>query len=152
MGMLRSQEDGWTQEMAKFEQRDVVVGGTLVQAIPYADGGKKDMPWLEYPKMLYRAELEMGGPRISGCQVVKSEGEELIACGQGWFVSQEEAIADVPRRMQELAKLAANRIHNDKWMSDKAKAEANAVDETTMEHLPTIPETPIVRRQAKEGK
>jgi hypothetical protein len=143
MGVLRSQEDGWTKEMARFEQRDVVVGGTLVQAIPFADGGKKDMPRAEYPKMLYQAESAMGGYRISGFKVVKSEGEELVACGQGWSVTQEQALAAGADRDRELAKLSANRAHSEKWMSDGARKEAAAADEATAAHLPTIPETPI---------
>ncbi len=152
MGIFRSPEDGWTKEMAKFEQRDVIVGGTLVQAIPYVDGDRKDAPFAEYPKMLYRAESEMGGPKVSGFKVVKSEGEELVACGQGWFNRQEEALADVGRRQLELATLAANRAHNEKWMSEKSRAEAASIDESTMEHMPEIPVTPIARRPGKESK
>jgi hypothetical protein len=152
LGVLRSQEDGWTKEMARFEQRDVVVGGTLVMAIPFADGGRKDAPFAAYPKMLYRAEADFGGPRVSGTKIVRSEDEEAIACGQGWCVRQEDALADVGRRQQELAALAANRAHTEKWMSEAAKAEARAADEATMEHLPSIPETPIVHRQPKGGR
>ena len=150
MGVLRSQEDGWTKEMAKFEQRDVIVGGTLVQAIPYADGGKKDMPFQEFPKMLYRAESAMGGPRISGFKTVKDSGDEALALGQGWCLRQEDALADVGRRDLELATLAANRAHQDRWMSDRAKAEAASVDESTTAHLAEIPMTPI--RKAGSGK
>jgi len=34
-------------------------------------------------------------------------------------------------------------------MSGKAKAEAAAIDETTMQHVPVIPETPIHRTPKK---
>lgn len=152
MGVLRAQEDGWTKEMAKFEQRDVIVGGTLVQALTAEQGGKKDMPFAEYPKMLYQGESAMGGPRISGCKIVKSEDEALIAVGQGWSVTQEAALAQVGARQQELARLSANRAHNDRWMSDGARKEADAVDEATMEHLPSIPETPIRRGPGRPPK
>ena len=155
MGILRSQEDGWTKEMAKFEQRDVVVGGTLVMAIDYnhahpESGGKKGMPFQMYPKMLYQAEPAMGGYRISGCKTVKSEDEELIAMGQGWSSTQEEALAEAPKRQRALSELAANRVHNEQWMSDKARAEAQAADESSAQHLPEIPTTPI--RKAGSGK
>lgn len=149
MSIQRSQEDGWTKEMAKWEQRDVLVGGTFVQAIPFADGGRKDMPFAEFPKMIYRGESADGGPRIAACKVVESEGAQLVAIGQGWSLSQEAALEAVSAQQLEFARLAANRAHNDRWMSDKAKSEAQAVDEQTMQHLPVIPETPIRAKGTK---
>lgn len=146
MGILRSQEDSWTQEMAKWEQRPVVVGGTLVEPIPFTAGGHGNMPFAAYPKALYRAEAADGGPRISGYKTVPDASAEALAKGQGWFETQEAALADVPRRQRELATLAANRAHNERWMSEAAKAEAATHDEQTMQHLPVIPETPIKRR------
>jgi hypothetical protein len=146
VSIQRAQEDAWTKESAKWEQRDVMIGGTFVQAIPYTDGGKKDVPRTEYPKMLYRGESAPGGPRIAGKKIVQSEGEELLAHGQGWHAKQEDALAAVTAQELEYAKLAANRVHNEQWMSEKAKAEAQRVDESTMRHVPVIPETPITRR------
>lgn len=132
--------------MAKWEQRPVMVGGTYVQPIPYADGGRGGAPFAEYPKMLYKAESAMGGHRISGFKIVHDEGQERVACGQGWSVTQEQAIAAVGAQELEFKRLAANRAYNEKWMSDKAKAEAQAADESTMQHLPAIPTTPIRKR------
>lgn len=152
MGILRSQEDGWTKEMAKFEQRDVVVGGTLVQPIPFVDGGKGGMPYAEYPKMLYRGESAMGGYRISGTRIVKSEAEELVAIGQGWSATQELALDEAPKRDRELAALAANRVNNEKWMSEAARSEAREADESTMAHVAVIPETPIRRGPGRPPK
>lgn len=152
MGILRSQEDGYVKEMAKFEQRDVVIHGTLVQAIPMSEGGRKDAPFCEYPKMLYKAESADGGPRINAKTIVHDESQERLAIGQGWCARQEDAIARVEDTLREAARLAANRAHNDKWMSEAARAEAQAHDETTIEHLPAIPETPIQRRQPKGEK
>lgn len=149
MGIQRSQEDAWTKEMAKWEQRDVLVSGTFVQAIPYVNGGRKDAPFAEYPKMLYKAESADGGPRISATHIVNDEGGERIAVGQGWSVTQEDAIDAVGARQLELAKAAANRKYNEKWMSDAAKEEAAKVDEATMEHLAEIPETPIKRGRGR---
>lgn len=152
MGILRSQEDSFVKEMAKFEQRDVVIHGTLVQAIDYADGGRKGAPFAEYPKAVYRAESAEGGPRICAMKSVKDESDERIAVGQGWRPRQEDALALVEENQRELARLAANRAHNDKWMSEAARAEAQAADESTLQHLAAIPDTPIVRRQPKEAK
>lgn len=146
MAIQRAQEDAWTQEMAKWEARDVMVGGTFVQAIPVEQGGRKDAPRKEYPKMLYRGESAMGGPRIGGYKIVQDEGQEHIARGQGWSVTQEAALEAVGAQELEFARLAANRAHNETWMSDKARAEARAVDESTMQHLPVIPTTPIRKR------
>ncbi len=140
MGIQRTQEDTWTKEMAKWEMRPVLVNGTYVQPIPVSEGGRGGAEPQEYPKMLYRAEAEHGGPRISSTKIVHDSGQEAIALGQGWFIDQNDAIADVPRRQRELATLAANRAHNDRWMSEAARAEAQAVDEATVEHLPEIPE------------
>lgn len=142
MPIQRSQEDSWTKEMAKWESRPVLVGGTYIEPIPFEDGGRGGAPHQEYPKMLYRAELEMGGPRISATKIVHDANQEAVACGQGWCVRQDDAIADVPRRQLEMATLAANRAYSDRVMSGKAQAEAQAIDEVTMEHLPVIPEQP----------
>lgn len=152
MAIPRAQEDSWTKEMAKWEMRPVMVNGTYVQPIPYADGGRGGAPVTEYPKMLYRAESADGGPQIAGCKIVGDESEERMACGSGWSVTQEDAIARVHAQHLEFAKLAANRVHNEKWMSDKAKKEASEADESTIEHLPSIPETPIKRRRGRQPK
>lgn len=149
MGIQRAQEDSWTKEMAKWERIPVLVNGTFVQPIPVSEGGRGGAPLTEYPKMIYRGESADGGPRIAACKIVNDEGQERIACGQGWSVTQEDALASVFEQQREFARLAANRAYNDKWMSDGAKAEARAVDESTIEHLPVIPETPIRKRRTK---
>ena len=150
MAIERSQADPYVKEMAKWEQHDAFINGTFVQAIPISEGGRKGMPFAEFPKMLYRAQSEFGGYKISGCKVVGSEGEELVARGQGWSLTQEAALEAAPARDRELAELAANRAHNDRWMSEGARKEAQAADEATVKHLASIPETPI--RKAGSGK
>lgn len=149
MGIQLTKEDSYIQEMRKWEREVVEIGGTIVRPIPFAEGGKGGMPFQEYPKAMYRAESAMGGPRISAMKTVDDEGAERLAHGQGWRSKQEDAIDLVHANALEAAKLAANRAHNEKWMSEKARAEAAAVDEATMEHVPSIPETPIVKRQQK---
>ncbi len=135
--------------MAKWEMRPVLVNGTYVQPLSVAEGGRAGAPVKEFPKMLYRAELADGGPRICGWINAIDEADERKQLGQGYSVTQEQAIAAVHAQQLEFAKLAANRAHNDKWMSDKAKAEAAAVDESTMNHLPEIPRTPVRKRRTK---
>lgn len=146
MAIQRAQEDAWTKEMAKWEHRPVLVNGTYIQPIEMSQGGKKEYPFTPYPKMLYRGESADGGPRIAECKTVPDETQERLACGQGWSATQEAALEAVFAQQREFAKLAANRAYNEKWMSDKARAEAQAIDESTMEHLPEIPETPIRRK------
>lgn len=146
MGIQRSQEDSWTREMAKWEMRPVLVNGTYVEPIPFADGGRGGAPPAEYPKMLYRAELFDGGPRISDMKLVADSGLEAVALGQGWHIKQQDAIDAVGAQQLELARVAANRAYNDRLMSGKAREEAAVVDEATMQHLGEIPAKPIKRR------
>lgn len=150
MGIQRSQEDSWTKEMAKWEMRPVLVGGTYIEPIPFAQGGRAGAPHQEYPKAMYRAEMADGGPRISDYKTVPDAWQEDVAKGQGWHARQEDAIQAVHDRLRELATIAANRAAQDKWMSPHAQAEAAAADESTMQHLGEIPETPIRRMQPKE--
>lgn len=146
MGIQRSQEDSWTREMRKWEQRPVLVSGTYIEPLPLEQGGKKDMPFQEYPKMLYQAESRDGGPRISDMFIVHNIDQELIQIGRGWSLSQEDALKHVEARQLEAARLDAERQHNERWMSGKASAEAAAIDEMTIEHVASIPETPIKPR------
>jgi len=138
--------------MAKHESRPVFLNGTYIEPIPISAGGHKDWPFQPYPKMLYKAESADGGPRICGTKVVEDEAQERMAIGSGWSDGQEAALERVEAQQLEFAKLAANRAYNEQWMSPKAKAEAAAVDETTMQHLPAIPETPIRRKRKYERK
>jgi hypothetical protein len=152
MSIARNPQDPWIEEMQKWETRPVILNGTLIEPIPLESGGRGGAPRTEYPKMLYRAEAESGGYRISGTKIVPDEGAERIAIGQGWSVTQEDALAQGPARALEIATLAANRAHNDRWMSEAARAEAASVDESTMQHLPSIPETPIRRGPGRPPK
>lgn len=137
--------------MAKWEQRPVLVGDTYIQPVPREHGGHANHPFEMYPKMLYKASSEFGGAQISGTQIVHDEVQERVALGQGWSDGQEAAIAAVAARETEMAKLAANRAYNEKWMSAAAKAEANEIDEQTMEHLPEIPEARKRGRPKKDA-
>lgn len=152
MGIQRSQEDSWTKEVAKWEHRPVLVNGTYIEPIPVASGGKGGAPFQEYPKMLYQADEADGGPRISRTKLVDNEQAERMSCGSGWSVTQEGAIDQIHARHLEMATAAAQRAHTEQWMSPKAKAEAQAVDESTMQHVGSIPETPIKKRRGRPAK
>lgn len=135
--------------MRKWEHRPVLVNGTYVEPLPMDQGGKQNFPHQEYPKMLYRAESADGGPRIADMITVQGPVEEAQQCGRGFSVTQEEAIKQLAAQQLEFAKLAANRAYLEKRMSPNAQAEAAALDETTMQHLPEIPAQPITRRGRK---
>ena len=64
----------------------------------------------------------------------------------------EKSIAAVAERELEMAKLAANRVYNERWMSEAAKAHAASADESTIEHLAEIPETPVRRSPGRPKK
>lgn len=146
MAIARTQEDSYIKELAKWEMRPVNVNGTYVEPVPVALGGRGGADRTEFPKMMFTAESADGGPRISGFKIAKDESHERQLIGEGYSVTQEQAIARVHERHREMARLAANRAHNDRWMSDKAKAEAAAVDEATIEHVAEIPRTPVKKR------
>ena len=93
--------------------------------------------------MLYKASEDYGGPKITGQLIVNDESEELLQCGRGWCLSQEEALARVHQQHVEMATLAANRVYNEQRMSPKAQAEAQAYDESKAGHVAAIPDTPI---------
>lgn len=135
--------------MAKWEMRPVLVGGTYIEPISVANGGRGGADVTEFPKMLYKAESADGGPCISGWEKARDADHQRLLESQGWSDGQEKAIDRVHANQLELAKLAANRAHNEKWMSDKAKAEARKADESTMQHLASIPEKPVRKRRTK---
>lgn len=149
MGIQRSQEDAWTMEMRKWEHRPVLVNGTYIEPLSVAEGGKFNAPHQEYPKTVYKMEAADGGPRVGDYDTVHDASEESRANSRGYFSDQHDAIRRLEAQQLEFATLAANRVYHERLMSAKARAEAAIVDESTMQHLPVIPETPITRRGRK---
>lgn len=137
--------------MQKWEHRPVLVNGTYIEPIPIEQGGKLNWPHQEYPKMLYKADAFDGGHRISEMITVHTANEEAMQLGRGYSVTQQQAIDRVAANQLELAKLAANRAYNERLMSANARAEAAAVDEATMQHLPEIKEKPKRKYVKKTG-
>ena len=146
MGIAHSQASQYVKEMQKWEQRPVMIGDTMIMPLPVSEGGRMGMPFQPYPKMLYRAERADGGPKISGQLIVHSAQEEAAEVARGWCDGQEVAIAAIKAQDKEWATLAAERAYHERSMSDRARAEAAAVEEASSVHVPVIPETPIKRR------
>jgi hypothetical protein len=65
---------------------------------------------------------------------------------QGYRLGREAAEAYVVELEQMVAVAAAERAKSDLRMSEKAKAEAQAADDATSQHVGAVPETPIRRR------
>jgi hypothetical protein len=74
-------------------------------------------------------------------QTAENETERERLERQGYvFGGQGEAMKVLEAREFEIAELAANRHALDRKMSPTAQAEAAAVDDSTIRHLPVIPE------------
>jgi hypothetical protein len=165
LGIQHGQQSAYVQERRKWETQPVMIDaqwiapqmidgqmregfmdGTYIQPLPHEQGGKFPYRYQEFPKMLYKAERADGGPRIAEQLIVHSEIEESGAVRRGFVAGQDEAVAAIKAQDREFAKLAAERNHDVRRMSDKAKAEVEAHDDASSIHLPTIPETPIKKR------
>lgn len=160
----------YAREMAKFEQFPS----------HYTFGTQPGNPYVyrPYPKMLYRAEhfngkiACMAAPPDSydfpdtrsyeradeaarrfteRCQkIVRDEREMQRAMEAGWRESPSEAVAYLEAKDEGRATATAERIYDDRRMSPKALAEADAVTEAVGgEHVPEIPEKLRRRRKPK---
>ena len=131
-----------------------------------------------FPKMLYMARkrpdgvvsvsetndrifVRPGGNEVPGaaerfcasCQKIVNDEQELAkALEQGWRPTPQEAMERHEAKEQAIGEAAANRAWSERNMSDAAKAEAAAVDASTEDHVPTIPETPIRRSPGRPRK
>src|SRR5262245_49879051 len=103
----------------------------------------------EFPKMLYRATTLVTGRLEVEQKLVGSPGEEVLATGTGWLPHPQDACDAETRRQEGLGTAAAERAWDDRRLSPAAQAEAAAVDQTTLRHLPEIPATPVRRRPAR---
>lgn len=168
MGVKHGMESAYIQERRKWEMRPVLVDaqwvapqiidgqhrpgymdGTYVEPLSREDGGRGNYEYQPYPKMLFKASRADGGPQISDYAIADDPAHEKRLTAQGWVDGQENAIDAIHRQDQEFAKLHANRLYQERLMSPKAQAEANAVDESTSVHTPVIPETPRRGRPRK---
>lgn len=150
MAIMMPPQSAWSKEMAKWEQRPVMIGDSMIMPLPKEQGGRGPYEYQPYPKMLYKAGRPNGiNVEIIGSVIVHDEAEERLQKGQGWCNGQPAAIEAVHRQDQELAVLAANRNFHDRRMSEQARAEAHAAEVQSSQHLAAIPETPIKRRGRK---
>lgn len=92
---------------------------------------------MSFPRtMLFRAT----GHETWESQIVAHEGEFLIAKGQGWCESPQEALALHEAEAERIGNEAAYRAHDDRNMSESAQREVADYEKTTSQHVPVIPE------------
>lgn len=126
-------------EKLKFEYSDYRIGDDCGQRGPRV--------FEEFPKAMYRAGRDSKNQvDILGMEVAGDADEEAKLYGKGLRHKQEDALELAYAQEREIAKLAANRAHNDLKLSENARREARAFEESTPEHVAEIPETPIKRR------
>jgi len=132
MSVLISPDSQEGKELARWNRpRNVIVDGVA---------GMKNVGFEEYPKSIYKAgRPKMANVEITEVKTVRSEEEERIAIGQGWGRTIEHAIQLVHDQHNTFAKLAAERAHVERSMSEKAQAEAAAFESETVQHVPEIP-------------
>ena len=133
---------------------------------PKREGGMRCDGYEPYPRMLYRAmenpisgktEVNLTKDVLSGdrtvvllsaeqfnasCQtIVNDEREYQRAKADGWRDSPKEAIEYHNGTETEKLVASAVRAHEDRNMSEAAKAEAAKYEAATPDHVPEIPES-----------
>ena len=81
---------------------------------------------------------------------VVTEKDYDLAKSLGWCDSPQEALDRFEHEEQQIAADAMTRQYEDRTMSDRAQTEAQAVESTTVRHLPEIPEAPRKRGRPKK--
>lgn len=139
--------------------------------MPKSRGGMRPDSFQMFPKMMYMARKRANGqwatsepePPSFGyekdtdwnraCQAaahfteschrtVQNEREYDQARGQGWRDTPDEAMAYREALDNEIDRAAAHRAYEDRNMSERAKAEAKVVEDSTPDQVPEIPEKP----------
>lgn len=124
-------QTAYAKELVKWEANHTQYGAP---GRPYV--------YRDYPHMMYKPtrSLRDGSVRMDG-QIADDESQRERLERQGFvFGGQGEAMQALERQEFEYAELAANRVIPEQRMSDKARAEAAAVDDATIRHLPSINE------------
>jgi len=104
-----------------------------------------------FPAMFYKVKRSATGGRVEveERQEATDDAAARNLYSRGFYNGLAEAAAALDESEQTDAVLAANRNFNDRNMSDRAKAESQAAEDAHDGHLPSVPETPILRRQSK---
>lgn len=143
MAVLQAPDSAFSKESIKWEAQASAMGPGLR---PYV---KRD-----YPMMLHLAGPPKGGlgaPEIIETIEVGSEREARSHESRGFRPTPLDALAHYDAQLTEFATLAAERNSEVRRAGEKAKGEVERAEAAAgAQHLPTIPETPIRHRIAKE--
>lgn len=119
----------------------------------YTEFGPGGRPYVhrEYPMMLHKAGRPsggMGGPVIVETREVESAAQREQYRSQGFRATPLEALEVWEAQQKEFAELAAERNWEVKHgrHSEKAQAEVAAAEAAAVDHLPSVPVTPIKPR------
>ena len=140
MPIVANPDSAFSKEMAKWNAH-------------YTEHGPPGKPFVfhEYPAMMYKAGRVEGKPQIVDKHIAADEDAQRNLESRG-FVAGGPGKAMEALESDELwqAKLAAERNYEEARMGPKAQEQARAVNEAAgMRHVPSVPETPIKRRQRK---
>lgn len=135
MGVVHTPDSEYMKELLKWEFDDYRYGE--------ARGLRGPRTYQEFPKMLYKAgRNDRNQIAILSRQSAETPEDERRLQSQGFVFGPEKAIEACEAQEREIATLAANRAYQERTMSPQAQAEAAAVDDSTSDHVPVIPETP----------
>lgn len=138
MPVIHAPETEFAKEAIKWEGHGTPMGPGLR---PYVKR--------EFPAVMYRAARIDGQMMISETEQVESDRHQSNAFSRGFHETPNAAFDAVEAQELEFAKLHAERNFHERRMSPKAQEEASAHDAGRTTHLPSVPETPIPRRQKK---
>lgn len=138
MGVLHSPESAFAQERVKWEAQ-------------HTEMGPGQRPYLkrEYPMMLHlagRPANGLGAAEIIETVEVGSEREADLYRSRGFRPTPLEALDVWNGQQFEIAELAAERNFDERRMSARARQEAETANAHAVDHLASVPETPIRRR------
>lgn len=130
----------WTQQSAYAQER------RRHEAL-HSEFGAPGRPYeyREYPTQMYKATRQPDGTRtLEGERAEnETERERLERLGYVWG-GRQAAVEALERQELEFAKLAAERNHEVRTMSEGARTEVAEYEATHgITHHPTIPETPV---------
>ena len=139
MPVLHSPDTAFSKESVKWEAQWTPMGPPLR---PY----QKRL----YPMAMFLAGRPPGGlgpdTILETCEV-GSEAEETFPRSRGFRPTPLEALAAFAAQQLEYATLAAERNYDvKKKLSRRAAAEVATAEARAVDHLPSVPETPVRRR------
>lgn len=170
-GMIINPHSALGKELRKWEQH-------RTELVPRGTNPGNPYVFRPYPKMLYKAQRHANGQFVcmpppphpydyekpeqhqqailaweSFCRScyrpVSDEGQERLVRGQGWADDPTKAMALHEQEQQAIGNAAAEAAFSAQRMTEKARAEVKAADESTHQHVTDVVGVPKKRRGRK---